>query len=102
MTEDRYLNETRKIVSRALAGHRVRVYLFGSRARGAPVTSSDCDIGIDPLEKLPNGLLSRIREQLEESSVPYAVELVDLSQTAPEFTEKVRQEGIVWIGSESG
>ena len=43
--KDRYLEQTRQIICRALAGHQVRIYLFGSRARGEPVASSDCDIG---------------------------------------------------------
>lgn len=75
----------------------MRVYLFGSRATGGTRTGSDCDIGIDPVQDLPVGLLSRLREALEESHVPYVVEIIDLSQVDEEFARNVRSEGVLWI-----
>ena len=44
------------------------------------------------------GLLSQIRESLQESHVPFNVELVDLSQTDEAFKKRVLEEGIVWAG----
>ncbi|WP_363331010.1 nucleotidyltransferase domain-containing protein [Desulfonatronospira sp.] len=79
--------------------HPVRVYLFGSRASGKARLFSDCDIGIEPLQNLPVGHLSRLREKLEESHIPYAVEVVDLSLANEEFARKVRDEGILWINT---
>src|SRR5260221_1932258 len=43
-----------------------RSYLFGSRARGKAQRWSDIDVAIDPAKSLPSGLLSNIREALEE------------------------------------
>jgi hypothetical protein len=37
-------------------------------------------------------------ERLEESSVLYPVELVDLSKAAGSFRDKVQAEGILWNG----
>jgi len=45
------------------------------------------------------GLLSRLREKLEESHIPYVVEVIDLTQADEEFAQKVRDEGILWINT---
>jgi hypothetical protein len=46
---------------------------------------------------LPVGLLSRLREALEESHVPYVVQIIDLSQVDEEFARNVRSEGVLWL-----
>ncbi len=91
-----YLNQVRDIVLRYLRGHAARVYLFGSHAKGAPRRSSDVDVAIEPKATLPSGLLAELREALEESTVPWRVEVVDLSETDAAFRERVLKEGIVW------
>ena len=48
------------------------------------------------LSGLPPGLLAELREALEESTVPWRVEVVDLSETDAAFRERVLKEGIVW------
>jgi predicted nucleotidyltransferase len=92
----RELDKVRRIVLGRLKGRRVRVYLFGSRARDRARRWSDVDIAIEPLEPLPDLLLSDIREALEESDVVYKVDLVDLSQVGQEFRAEVEQEGVPW------
>lgn len=47
------LAEARRIVLKCLGTHPVRVYLFGSRARGEEGRASDIDIAILPLQPLP-------------------------------------------------
>lgn len=88
--------QARAIVLRALAGREVRVFLFGSRARGAAHPASDIDIGVLPEEPLPRGLLAELREALEESAIPQTVDLVDLSEADPEFRARVLAEGVEW------
>ena len=90
------LDHVRRIVLRGLCGRRARVYLFGSRARGNEMRWSDVDVAVEPLEPLPEGLLSDIREALEESRVVYAVDLVDLSTAGAAFRRQVGREGIAW------
>lgn len=101
-TADPFLPQIMETIDRFLTGYAVRVYLFGSRAAGAPRPGSDYDIGIDPGQELPVGLLSRLREALEELPVPHAVDVVDLSQTAPEFARTVRKEGVLWRDTSNG
>ena len=72
------------------------MFLYGSWAKGKPGRTSDIDIGVWPEKDLPDGLLSEIREALEESTVVYAVDLVDLSEVSVSFRERVVREGIPW------
>lgn len=90
------LEVVRDIVLRGLGGLHCRVMLFGSRATGRPGRASDVDIAILPRQPLPRGLLSSIREALEESAVPWRVDLVDLSEVDPSFRSRVFEEGIEW------
>lgn len=90
------LQEVRRILQDKLRGYSVRLYLFGSRARGDAGRTSDIDVAILPKTSLPDGLLAEIREALEDSQVIYRVDLVDLS-TAPEaLRDKILSQGILW------
>ena len=98
---DRDLVEVRRIVLEGLKGQRACVYLFGTRAHGRASRTSDIDVGVLPLEPLSPGVLSAIREALEESRVPYTVDLVDLSQVDSDLRRRVLEEGVQWNGSKS-
>lgn len=91
-----YLERVKRIVLDNLAGYGARVFLFGSWVRGGAVPASDIDVGILPETALPPGLLSRLRDALEESDVPYPVDLVDLSEAEPGFRRRVLAEGVQW------
>ena len=92
------LQEVRRIVNAGLRGHPARVYLFGSWAKGCPSRTSDIDVAVLPLAPLPEGLLSEIRETLEDSLVVYPVDLVDLSEAPLGFRDRVLREGVLWNG----
>lgn len=92
----RALDRVRRIVLAALAGNDATVYLFGSCAGGAPRPSSDIDVAIEARAPLPPELLAYLRDQLEESTVPFDVDIVDLSTVTSALRERVRREGIVW------
>ena len=84
------------MVKDAFKDSEVKIVLFGSRARGDYVKSSDIDIGILPRDKINKKKLVLLREKVENSNVPYKVDVVDLSQASKEFTEKALREGILW------
>ncbi|MCL5055387.1 MAG: nucleotidyltransferase domain-containing protein [Firmicutes bacterium] len=90
------LSFVKKMVLDKLDGYKAKVYLFGSFARGEAWHGSDIDVGILPLEPLPIGFLSELSEILEESSVLYSVDLVDLSHTDSIFRKRIEKEGILW------
>jgi predicted nucleotidyltransferase len=90
------LKEVRRIVLDTLSEKNAQVYLFGSWARGEATHLSDIDVAIDSHATLPRETLARLRERLEESHVPYHVDVVDLTRTAPEFRRRVLAEGVLW------
>ena len=92
------LAEAKRIVTSMLASYSTKVYLFGSRANGTMGRYSDIDIAVLPDEQLPIGLLSSIREALEQSNILYKVELLDLSDVSSEFKSRVISEGCLWRG----
>lgn len=87
-----------QIASRELGAQRARLYLFGSRARGDAARASDIDIAILPDAPLEPGTLARIRDALEESTIPYEVEVIDLSSVDEPFRRKMLAEAIAWSG----
>jgi predicted nucleotidyltransferase len=94
----RWVKEVRRIVLRALREYDAAVFLFGSWARGDATACSDIDVAIEPHSSLPPGLLADLREGLEESHVPYRVDIVDLSDAAPTLRRRILEEGIRWRG----
>ena len=96
---DDYLERIKGIVLDALAGHPVTVTLFGSCARGDWRHGSDVDIAVEAHGPLPRLLLSELRETLEESTIPYNVDIVELSAASTELRRQVKEEGVVWSDS---
>ena len=92
----RALDTVRRIVLERLGDRPARVYLFGSCATGRLSRFSDIDVAIEPLEPLPPGLLLDIEEALEESTVPYFVDVIDLSRASPDLRARVLAEGVPW------
>ena len=69
----------------------MRIYLYGSWAAGKAGKTSDIDIAVLPLAPLPKGVLSELRQTLEESNVLYSVDLVDLSEADETFRPRTRE-----------
>lgn len=90
------LDEARRIVLGLIGPHRARVFLYGSRARGDADRCSDIDIAVWPQAPLPAGTLARIRDAFEESTIPYHVDVIDLSTVDESFRQKVLSEAVPW------
>ena len=90
------IEELRQMVLGALGEHDAEVWLFGSCARDNVRQYSDIDIAILPRDELPRGFFGELAANIEESNIPYDVDLVDLRHAAPAFIEEVRREGIPW------
>jgi hypothetical protein len=89
----------RNMVKDIFAGEEVVVVLFGSRAREDYLKTSDIDIGILPKGTMNKDRLTLLRERMENSNIPYKIDVVDLSETSEEFTQKALREGIIiWKG----
>jgi predicted nucleotidyltransferase len=90
------LDEVRAIVRAGLRGTGAAIFLFGSWARGQAHRGSDVDVAVLSPTPLKPGQLAEIREELEQSTVPYDVDLIDLADTDDAFRTRVLAEGIPW------
>jgi len=75
---------------------KVKVALFGSRARGDNYVFSDVDIGIMPYGKLDRGRITLLREKTENMNIPYRVEIVNFMEVSKEFKEEALKEAVIW------
>jgi predicted nucleotidyltransferase len=95
-----YLSQIKAILEQVLSPNRsgasfdCEIYLFGSRATSQYHDVSDYDIGVLASKDISREL-SIARELLEDSTIPFTVDLVDLSATSEELASQVQQEGIL-------
>jgi len=95
-TRQRALEELRQLVLDALGEYDAEVWMFGSCARGDVRQHSDIDIGILPRGELPAAFFTLLAAEIEESPIPYDVDLVDLRDADAALVEEVRREGVRW------
>jgi predicted nucleotidyltransferase len=74
-TRKRAIEELRRMVLDALGEHDAAVWLFGSCAQGQPRQHSDIDIDILPRGDLPSGFFAELEADIEDSTIPYDVDL---------------------------
>jgi len=95
-SQERYLAEVRRIVLAHLDPREAGVYLFGSFARDDVRVFSDIDVAVLPKNGAIDRSIAKASEALEESVIPYRVEIVDLSHAGEEFRTRVLATGIPW------
>jgi uncharacterized protein len=88
--------ELRRMVLAALGERDAAVWLFGSCARGDVRQHSDIDVAILPSDELPVGFFGELQADIEESTIPYDVDLVDLRHADPALVAEIRREGVKW------
>ncbi|HVC36411.1 MAG TPA: nucleotidyltransferase domain-containing protein [Candidatus Dormibacteraeota bacterium] len=89
--EEPYLNMLRQIVAEQIDANRWQPVIFGSRAQGRAHRFSDIDLGFVGKDPLPLALRASLIDALDESNIPYVVDIVDLITTAPEFKQVAEQ-----------
>lgn len=87
MIDRKSLKTLKSIVFRYLNSKEYKVFIFGSRAIGFNHKFSDVDIGIVGKKKIPHEKLYDIIEELEESDIPYLVDVVDFSTADKKFKD---------------
>jgi uncharacterized protein len=74
------------------------VYIFGSRARGNPRPASDIDLAV-AVSGNGNSVVSSLRENFENSTIPFTVDVVNLDICGSTLVDEVSREGVaVWKG----
>ena len=68
-----------------LPGGDFKIFLFGSYASRTNQTSSDLDVGIWGKRRIAGHLLIQIEEELDNSRIPYKMDLVDFRRVSKDF-----------------
>jgi type I restriction enzyme S subunit len=80
-----------KIVADILAGYaQYEFFVFGSRARGDAHQYSDLDLCC--MQSIPRSVISDIKEQFDNSRLPYKVDIVDFTKASDEFRELIKDD----------
>lgn len=79
----------KEIISRYIgADNDFELFIFGSRSDGTAKKYSDYDIGIMGSEKVPREILSKIKTALDDSDLPYKVDVVDFFLASESFRKE--------------
>lgn len=73
-----------------------KVYLFGSRACGMHSAGSDIDLALDADHKIDSSIMGKIRLDIEESTIPFFVDVVDIHAVSKLMKEEIKRDGILW------
>ncbi|EKD41657.1 MAG: hypothetical protein ACD_73C00599G0001 [uncultured bacterium] len=82
------------IISRVSDGY--KVFLFGSHATDDALPDSDIDIGFLGNKKIDKKILTDIRSFIEESIIPYKVDLVDFFGKQESFKKEALKKIVLW------
>lgn len=77
--------EIKKLIYQFLNPKEYQIFIFGSRATKKTKKYSDYDVGIWGKKPVPWHILAEIEEVLEESDLPYKVDVVDFSLVSSNF-----------------
>lgn len=88
--------ELLEIIGRHVDLTEYAVFFFGSRLEARGDERSDIDLGIEGPRPVPDGVLSRIREEIEHLNFLYKIDVVDFRDAAEDF-RRVALEKVEWI-----
>lgn len=94
--ENKYLIELKTLLHNLAKSRNIGIYLFGSRARGDSLASSDVDIAIIPNNEIDSVEIAFWREKIEDSNIPYHVELVNLNEVTDDFKKEIMKDAVAW------
>jgi predicted nucleotidyltransferase len=77
-----------EIVKAILQKYPYTFYAFGSRIKGTQRKFSDLDICF--MDNIPGHILSHIREDFEESNLPFTVDIVDWNSCDEKFRAQIK------------
>jgi predicted nucleotidyltransferase len=87
--KETYTKDIKLSVTRMLPN--ARVFIFGSQVMGTSRQDSDCDVAIDAGHILSFSEIGALRENFENSDLPFSVDLIDIRATSPDFLARISQ-----------
>lgn len=84
MGDERIRNLVKATVRRHLA-EEYKLFVFGSRVVGTNRKFSDLDVGIMGPKPVAAGILVTLKDELDDSDIPYRVDVVDFAKVGQDF-----------------
>lgn len=96
IADDKYLNILKEIILSIVDKNKVMVFLFGSRVSGCHSACADADIGLLADNKLPAKLYHKLRNAIDESIIPWEVDIIDFTRVDPSFKAEALKDILIW------
>ena len=93
MLDKKYQKRITEIIKKHL-GKNVKAFVFGSSVKKE--NFNDIDVAIMG-ENIDLKKISSIINELEESLIPYKVDIIDLNKTDEKFKNKILKGKIIWL-----
>ncbi len=91
-----WMKLVKSIVLRNIDLDNYKVFLYGSRASQKYSHSADIDIGIMGNRPIERGVIKKINKELEETDIPYHIDIKDFFSVDEKFKEVALKEIIIW------
>ena len=91
-----YIDIVKQIVLKHVPKNEFAVFLFGSRAASNSNSLSDIDVGIMGTKPLPTLIMADLDSDLEESIVPFKIDLIDFYQVDQAFKNEALSSIQIW------
>lgn len=94
MLDKRVKSQIKTTVKKYLPSEDYKLFIFGSRATGENRRFSDLDLGILGPKIMPSHVKVKIEEELENSRIPYKIDVVDFKKVSDEFRKLALRETV--------
>jgi len=94
MVAEIYIEKIKEILQKQLT-HDEKVFIFGSSVENEKF--GDVDLAVVSPQLVAEKAMRQMKEALEESTLPYKFDLVDINQTNDPFRTRVLNGPKIWI-----
>lgn len=94
MVEPRYQEKITQIINSYAPT--CSIYLYGSRARSTQQPGSDIDLALDNGAPIAANTLMHIRMDLDETTIPLTIDLVDVHTVDQKFLKIIKKDWVTW------
>ncbi|MFH1847040.1 MAG: nucleotidyltransferase domain-containing protein [Candidatus Omnitrophota bacterium] len=92
----KHVNDIKDFVLDFFKKDDIKIFLFGSRARGDANLYSDIDIGIIPGKNFDRSKITMLRGKIEDLNIPNKIEIVNFSEVSAEFKQEALKGAVIW------
>jgi predicted nucleotidyltransferase len=85
MIDKKIKNKIKKTLRKYLGTSEYKIFIFGSWATKTNRQFSDVDVGLLGSRRISRNVIIRMQEELEKSTIPYRIDVVDFKRVSPEF-----------------